>query len=270
MVASVSSMSLALSLMPQSGGFDYTALYAGSSSGGTQLYNIANMDVALQQAEKNEAKQLEQVGKQVDVQRDLARYAKVVANAKTVEEVLDDPIARKVFLTANGLGDQVDAVALAKKALMSNPQDADSVANKMASINGQWLNTVKTYNFELFGVGLLQGPTAIKQVSDDYIAEKRLDMLDEQLPGLGSAILFKELAPSLDTSIKILGSQLGREVITTAFGIPKQLALQSLVAQEKAINQRMDPEKLAKPAYVDQIVRRYLINLNGGSTGLTV
>jgi hypothetical protein len=94
-------------------------------------------------------------------------------------------------------------------------------------------------------------------------------MLDEQLPGLGSAILFKKIAKDLDTPIKILGSALGREVVTTALGLPKQIALQSLEAQEKAITQRMDAKKLKQPAFVDKLVQRYLIQLNGGMSGIT-
>lgn len=57
----------------------------------------------LHSAEKNETKQLSQVAKDPQVQSDLARYAKVVKNAKTIDDVLNDPIARKVLMTANGL-----------------------------------------------------------------------------------------------------------------------------------------------------------------------
>jgi hypothetical protein len=90
------------------------------------------------------------------------------------------------------------------------------------------------------------------------------------MPGLGSAILFKRIAEKLDTPIKILGSALGRDVVTTALGLPKQLALQSLQAQEKAITQRLDVKQLKKPEFVDRLVQRYLIQLNGGVGGVTV
>ena len=58
-------------------------------------------------------------------------------------------------------------------------------------------------------------------------------------------------------------------MITTAFNIPKQIAVQSLVAQEKAINTRMNPAKLQNDHFVDQIAQRYLIMLNGGLGGVT-
>lgn len=248
-----------------SGGFDVARLYSSGSSGTAAL----SPSVALQQAETNETRQLEQVRKDPRVQKDLARYAKVVSTAKTLDAVLDDPVARKVFLKANGLGDQVDYVGLVKKALASDPGDPASLANKLSGVNGNWLDTVKRYDFASLGVTALRLNGVGDQISSDYIAEIRLDNLDAQTPGLGSAILFKKIAPTLKTPIQILGSALGREVVVTALGLPKQIALQSLEAQSRAIIQRLDVAKLQKPAFVDQLVQRYLIQLNGGVGGIT-
>jgi hypothetical protein len=324
---------------------------------------------ALLNAEKNEAKQLAQTAKDPQIQKDLDRYEKVVKNAKTIDDVLSDPVARKVLMTANGLKGDIDNIALAKKGMMSDPTDAKSVAARMSSINGGWLNFAKTYNLAEYGLDALSprndgvtgrwniqferagepieamlevtkgrggtytaeldgvavpvivdganitvnslwrdeadelrtssftgtltkdglagtfmndGETtsakwtappyfanAVQTVRDNYIAEKRLDMLDAQMPGLGSAVLFKQVAKNMKNATDILGSALGREVVTTAFNIPKQIAVQSMVAQEKAINQRMDPAKLQNAHFADQIAQRYLIMLNGGTGGVT-
>jgi hypothetical protein len=82
-------------------------------------------------------------------------------------------------------------------------------------------------------------------------------------------VLFKDIAANLEDATDVLGSPLGREVITVAFNIPKQIAVQSMVAQEKAINQRLNPARLADPQYADMIAQRYLIMLNGGLGGVT-
>jgi hypothetical protein len=266
-MVSIANLNIALSLMPTpKGGFDFSALVGGNSSSGV-MFSAGSVQVALENAEKNEDKQRAQIAKDPMVKKDLARYAKVVKEAETLDDVLDDPIARKVFLKANGLGDQVDSIALAKKALASDLGDEDALAYRLASINSNWLATAQKYDFNTFGLDLLKFNISIEEVSDNYVGEKRLDMLDEQLPGLGSAILFKSIAKDLDTPIKILGSALGREVVTTALGLPKQIALQSLQAQEKAITDRLDPKKLKDPEFVDKLVQRYLIQLNGGASG---
>jgi len=269
MAASISSMNIALSMMPTpQGGFDFSVL---TQAGGSQgvAFNAGSVKSKLDNAEKNEAKDVKQIAEEPQTKKDLARYAKVVKEAKSLDDVLNDPIARKVFLKASGLGDQVDYVALAKKALSSDLEDTSSLAYRLSSTNGLWLEAAKKHNFHLFGADLLKLSTSIKEISDNYAGEIRLDRLDQQMPGLGSAVLFKRMASSLDTPIKILGSALGREVVTTALGLPKQIALQSLEAQTKAISQRLDAKKLKDPEFVDKLVQRYLIQLNGGAGGVT-
>lgn len=366
----VSNISIAVGILQaaQTGGFDYSFLApSGSGSAGGQIFSAGNVHVALAQAEANEHKQLEQLRKSPTVQRELARYAEVVAKAETLDDILDDPIARKVLLKASGLGDQTNFVGLAKKALASDPADLESLAHQLSGVNGAWLEFANKYNVHAFGLERLKSdldgingkwefqvardgvPTsievdistfngvpqatidglpapfeingdeislnilwedadenlrtsifegtlkdgrmsgvqfdsgqetggwtaapfyagAVSEIEQNYLGELRLDQLDEQLPGLGSAVLFKRLAPTLDTTTKVLGSALGREVVTTALGLPRELALQSLVAQEKAIDQRIDVAKLQDPEYVDRIVQRYLLQLNGGQTGVT-
>jgi hypothetical protein len=350
-----------------SGGVDFSFLSANLSSG-TATASIGSVKVALDSAEKNEAKQLAQVAKDPQVKSDLARYERVLKSAKSIDDVLNDPVARQVLMTATGLKSDVDNIGLAKKAMLSDPGDSNSLAKQMSSINANWLSFAKTYDLAQYGLDRLypqqnglQGrwrvsleregepieamleitkngrnwqatidgtavpisvdgknvtidmlwqddaedlhttrllgtlgdagfsgaqlddgveldndwtaapyfADALDEISQNYIAEKRLDMLDAQMPGLGSAVLFKQMASGLKDATDILGSPLGREIVTTAFNIPKQIAIQSLSAQEKAIKQRMDPAKLQNAHFVDQIAQRYLIMLNGGTGGIT-
>ncbi len=368
MALSLSVVGMLFGTSSGSSGSTLSMLTSGGSSTGSPTVSAGSIKAALTNAEKNEAKQIEQVRKDPQIQRDLARYEKVVKSAKSLDDVLEDPVARRVFMTANGLKAFADYTGMAKKVLASDPTDGSSQAAKLASINGAWYDTVKNYNIAEFGIdrlspkmdgmagrwriaieregesiealleikksagtwqaevdgvavpitvdgedielnllwrdstdelrtsiltGTLNGEAlsgtltndgettasdwsaepyfadAIDEVSRNYLAEKRLDMLDAQLPGLGSAVLFKQVAAGLDDAIDILGSPLGREVITTAFNIPKQIAIQSMEAQEKAINQRMNPAKLQDPHFVDIIAQRYLLMLNGGLGGIT-
>ncbi len=368
MVLPLSVVGMLFGSSSSSSGAALTSLTAGGGASTTTTASAGSIKSALVNAEKNAAKQIEQVAKDPTIQRELARYEKVVKSAKSLDDVLDDPVARKVFMTANGLKAYADYTGMAKKVLASDPTDSSSQAAKLSSISSAWIDTVKNFDFATYGVdrlspkmdgfagrwrisleregktveaelelkrvqgvwkaevdGLAQPVTvdgdnielnllwrdstdeirtsilkgtidgeaisgsltndgssdtfawsaqpyfadAIDEVSRNYLAEKRLDMLDAQLPGLGSAVLFKQVAASLDDAVDILGSPLGREIITTAFNIPKQIAIQSMEAQEKAINQRMNPAKLQDPHFVDMIAQRYLLMLNGGLGGIT-
>ena len=368
MVLPLSTVSMLFGSTQSSGGVDLSFITRGSS-GATATADAGSIKLALSNAAKNEAKQLADVAKDPQVVKDLARYEKVLKNADSIDDVLNDPIARKVLMTASGLKGDIDNIGLLKKAMLSDPTDPKSVAVRMSQINGAWLAFAKEYDLatngldrlypqmdgvegrwrinldregeaieamleikqarggawqaEVDGVPIpitvdgedvtldllwrdaddelhtsrltgtldkngLSGAQfddgveveadwnatpyfkdALKAVSDNYIAEKRLDMLDAQLPGLGSAVLFKQVAKTFKDAVDVLGSPLGREIVTVAFNIPKQIAVQSIEAQEKAINQRMSPAKLANEAYADIVAQRYLIMLNGGLGGVT-
>ena len=367
MVLPLSTVSMLFGSTQSSGGVDFSFITRGQS-GASATADVGSIKLALANADKNEARQRADVAKDPQVVKDLARYEKVLRNAESIDDVLNDPIARKVLMTASGLKGDVDNIGLLKKAMLSDPTDPKSVAARMSQINGAWLQFAKEFDLAQYGLDRLypqqdgvegrwrinldrEGETieamleikqvrgvwqaeidgvaipisvdgedvtldllwrdaednlhtsrltgtldknglsgaqfddgqqidaawkaapyfadALKSVSDNYISEKRLDMLDAQLPGLGSAVLFKQVAKTFENATDVLGSPLGREVITVAFNIPKQIAVQSLVAQEKAINQRMNPAKLANEAYADIVAQRYLIMLNGGLGGVT-
>jgi len=367
MLLSLSTISMLFSSTQSSGGVDFSFITRGQS-GASATADAGSIKLALSNADKNEAKQLADVAKDPQVVKDLARYEKVLKNATSIDGVLNDPVARKVLMTASGLKGDIDNIGLLKKAMLSDPTDPKSVAVRMSQINGAWLAFAKEYDLATNGLDRLhpqmdgmegrwrinldrEGETieamleikqtrgvwqaqvdgvpipitvdgdnvtldllwrdaadelrtsrligtldtnglsgaqfddgveveadwnaapyfkdALKSVSDNYIAEKRLDMLDAQLPGLGSAVLFKQVARTFKDAVDVLGSPLGREVVTVAFNIPKQIAVQSIEAQEKAINQRMSPAKLANEAYADIVAQRYLIMLNGGLGGVT-
>ncbi len=50
-----------------------------------------------------------------------------------------------------------------------------------------------------------------------------------------------------------------RKVVTTALGIPLQIAFQPLQAQEKAISAQLDITKFKDPKFVESFVQRYLL-----------
>jgi hypothetical protein len=368
MVLPLSSVSSLFGSARSSGGMDLSFITRGAS-GASPTAGPGAATLALANAAKHEAKQLADLAKDPQIVRDLARYEKVLKNARSINDVLDDPVARKVLMTATGLKSDVDNIALLKKALLSDPADKKSLAVRMSTINDAWLAFAREYDLAKYGLdrlypqmdgvkgrwsinidregepleamleikqtrgGLLQAQVdgvpipitvngtkvtfdllwrdakdeihttrltgtlgkdsmsgvqyddgvkvdaswkakpyfadALKEISDNYIAEKRLDMLDAQLPGLGSAVLFKQMAKNLKNATDVLGSPLGREVITVAFSIPKQIAVQPLIAQERVINQRMNPAKLAESAYANTVAERYLMMRNGGVGGVT-
>lgn len=231
----------------------------GTPSGGNPV-------AALVQAENNQTKAVTNQEKDPQTKRDVDRFLAVVAKAPDLKTLLADPTARKVLLTANGLGDQVDYTALATKALSSDTTKTGNLASKLSDT--RWLAIAKTYDFANKGLSALKTQSVLDTITSGYAEVQWRESLDQTTPGLSTALDFRRRAATITNVDQILGDKNLREVVTTALGIPKQIAFQSLNAQEKAITDRVDITKFKDAKFVEQFTRRYLVEASSAaSTG---
>lgn len=226
-------------------------LYGGGTpSGGDPV-------AALIQAETNQTKSVTNQEKDPQTKRDVDRFLAAVAKAPDLKTLMADPSARKVLLTANGLGDQVDYTALATKALSSDTTKPGNLASTLSDT--RWLTLAKTYDFANQGLSVLKTQSVLDTITSGYAEVQWRESLDKTTPGLSTALDFRSRASTITNVDQILGDKNLREVVTTALGIPKQIAFQSLNAQEKAITDRVDITKFQDPKFVEQFTRRYLV-----------
>lgn len=247
-----------LQLFPSASGTLPGILYgqaAGASGSGVDPIT------ALQVAEAGETKAVAVVAAQPETARDIAAFKAALAAAKTPADLLKNPVALRVLLTANGLGDQAQYPALASKALLSDTSKAGSLASTLS--NTQFLATAKTYDFANKGLSVLQG--AVDGVVQGYAEVQWRTGLDASTPGLSNALDFRSRASTISSVDQILGDATLRTVVTTALGIPQQIAFQTLGAQETAISSRVDIAKFKDAAFVDQFTKRYLIEAQAAS-----
>jgi Protein of unknown function (DUF1217) len=243
-----------------------STLYGASSGSSTQTSTDPLGD--LTRAEANSTKDIAQTAAQPQVARDIATFTAQVAAAKSPAALLQNPTVLKVLLTANGLGDQVQYTALAQKALLSNTNDANSVADQLTS-DSAWKTTASLYDFANKGLSVLQEPSTISTITSAYAEVLWRQSLDATTPGLSNALTFRDQASTITSVDQILGDPIMRNVVTTALGIPETIAIQDLPAQEQAISTRLDITQFKNPAFVNTFVQQYLIqtNLTGGSSG---
>lgn len=247
-----------LSLLPTTSNATNSLLSAlyGTGSTGTAGNGIDPV-TALNNALKTETKSVAAVAKQPDVARDIAAFRKAVAAAKTPADLLKNPAVLKVLLTANGLGDQVQYPALAQKALLSDTSKTGSLASQLS--NTEWLSTAKTFDFANKGLANIRKSGVLDSIANGYAEVQWRTSLNTNTPGLSNALNFRSRAGTITTALQVLGDATLRDVVTTALGIPKQIAFQSLEAQAKAITDRVDLTRFKDSKYVDQFTRRYLV-----------
>lgn len=240
-------------------------------SGGVTTSTATTRDplTALKDAEKNSAKYVAAKAKEPAVKKELAAFDKALASAKSVEDFFKNPTAMKVFLTANGLGDQAANRVLVTRTLNSDYLDDTSLAARMGATRGAWYETALAYDFHYSGLDVLKKPESIAEIKEGYAQALWRESLETSAPGVSYALAFKERAATLDSAYKVLGDPVAREVVTTALGLPPQIAYQPVTSQAALIERRLDVAKLKNPAFVDSLVKRYLVLRNGGASGVT-
>ncbi len=232
----------------------------------------ANPITALHIAQQNRTQDIAATARQPAVARDIAAFRQAVATATTPQQLLANPTALKVLLTANGLGSEVPYTALARKVLMSDPSDPGSLVNQVSGSNAAWLSVVKTYQFATKGLAVLQNPSVQQTIANGYAEVMWRQSLDAATPGLSDALTFQSQAGTITSALDVLSSPILFNVVTTALGIPQQIVFQDQGAQEQAINSRLDYSRLGDPNYVNALTDQFLLNSqqqNAGTTDLT-
>ncbi len=253
-------------LFPAAGGSGSSdllgALYG--TSGGTRPTATSAL-AALRNAEKNQTRLVAVTARQPDIARDIAAFNKALASARTPGELLDNPVARKVLLTANGLGSFTNSAALAKQALLSDPADGKSLANRLT--DPRWKSVAQTYAFATKGLAVLKNPATQATLANAYAEVKWRESLDAATPGLSNALTFRAGAANVTSTLQILGDTVLRDVVTTALDIPRQIAFQEIPAQERAIATRLDLAKLKDRHFVESFTQQYLMKKAAQSAG---
>jgi hypothetical protein len=225
---------------------------------GTSSAGSTNPVLALQSAEKNQTQDVANTAAQPAVQVAMKAFTQAVSSAKSVDQLLSNPAFMNVFLTANNMSDQIGFTALAKQALTSDPTDPNSLANKLTDT--RWKTVGQTYNLSSPGaLASLQSPATIASIANAYATATWEASEDKVTPGLSNALAFKAQAATITTVDQVLGNPTVRNVVTTALGIPQQIAFQTMGAQEKAISSQLDVSQFQNPAFVETFAQRYLI-----------
>ncbi len=237
------------------GGSLLSTLYGNGSATGTGV--ATNPFIALRLAEKNRTREVAATAKQPETLRDITAFRTAVGRATTAAQALDNPSVIKVLLVANGLSDQLPYAALAKKVLLSDPADPKSLVNRLA--DRRWSAVVDAFQFAKKGIAPLKDPKVQATLTDGYAEVAWRRGLEANTPGLADALDVRERAAKFTTALQVLGDPVLRRVVTTALGIPQEIAFQELPAQERAITQRLDLKRLQEPKFVDGLVQRYLL-----------
>lgn len=206
--------------------------------------------------EEEETRALARIAVQPAQKRSLDGYDKALAQAKDVKSALKDPRIMGVLATALGVPEAAKQAGLASRAFLSDLDDARSVANTLPDT--RWKAAAKTLNLHKGGLEALRSPELRAKLAEGLQRAAWNRELEASSAGLGDAVLFQERAPSVTNTYEILGNAVLRKVVTKALNLPDEIVNQSVEAQARAIERKLDVSRLGDPKTVQKLAERYL------------
>ena len=195
----------------------------------------------------------------------LKRFDAALAAAKDEKAALREPRVLEVLLPALGLADQAAYPGLVLKALLADPKDSKGL---LASLDERFKAAVETLDLRGKGLAGLRDPATRKTIADGYVEYQYKRGLDDKTTGMSDALYYLKSAGKETNVYNILGNSVLRRVVTTALGLPPQLAVQSVESQARAITARLKLADLQDPRKVELLAQRYLMaraNEGGGA-----
>jgi hypothetical protein len=213
-----------------------------------------------------EERALGRIATEPQQKRAMEQFKRAVDRAPDVRTALRDPRVLQVITTALGIPEGANQLGLATRVLLSNLTDPKSLANTLG--DRRWKSAAETMNLAARGIQALRDPQLQAGLADGLRRARWNQNLEQEQPGLGDAVLFKDRATAVDSNIyAVLGDPIIRRVVTGALGLPQELAIQSVETQARAVAARLDIRKLEDPKEVQRLAERYLMNRANENAG---
>jgi hypothetical protein len=205
----------------------------------------------------------EKMAARKDIKAEVDYFRNNIQSVKSVDDLFKDRRMMQFVLDATDLGKETDKMGLLKKVLTQKAEDSDALMNKL--VDKRFKVAAAMLQFGEKGLAQIQRETTKDDLAELYVKNKYNAGLAKQNSGVPLALYFKDNVSSVKNTYDILGDQRMRHVVTTALGLPLELANQSVEAQAAAIEKRMKLSDLKDPKFVDKLAKRFLMASDTGT-----
>jgi uncharacterized protein DUF1217 len=176
------------------------------------------------------------------VQKNIKDFQSSANEINSLEDFLKDRKTLEFVLTAFGLEAELNNPGKLKAIINSDPDDVNSYANRLA--DSRYGELAKFLNVKNEGFNKLKSAEAQTEVIDDYLTNAFEVSIGLENPAAREAVFFLRRINEIDSALEILGDLPLRNIVTTALGLPPQIANQSVLKQQSLIDAKLDFDKL--------------------------
>jgi hypothetical protein len=220
------------------------------------------------------------------VANNLARYQKLEANkpavknatayyqanigkVTTIKQFVGNYRLLSYALSAYGLGDQVNNKALVQKVLEQGTTSSKALANTLP--NGNWKKFAAAFNFSATGSAAPSSSASVTTTKADYVEQQLEGDQGATNTGVGLALYFARVAPTITSGLQVLADPNLLEVAQTIFSLPPTANAGDIDKEAKEIEKLMPIKDLQDPKKLKSLVERftaeYDVTYGAGGTG---
>jgi hypothetical protein len=190
---------------------------------------------------KNRNKQFDAFARQAKVLKDIAYFKEKIAKVETPADIVKDRRLLMFVTSAFGLEGEEKFGGRIRKVLESDLKDPNSFANR--TIDPRYKELAAAFKFKEFGTFFLKQNLFVNDIANRYIRNEFEKSLGDKNPALREAEYFLRTIGGVQDTYQILGDKVLRSIVTTALGLPANIAVQSIEKQKALIDAKLDIKK---------------------------
>ena len=184
-----------------------------------------------------------------------AYYEANIGSVTSIKDLVGNYRLLSYALNAYGLGDQIDSTALITKVLEGGVSNPNSLANTLS--NPAWKAFATAFNFGGAGASSVTSATAVKTTTSDYVEQELESGQGAQNAGVGLALYFQRVAPTVTSEYGILADPNLLEVAQTIFGLSPATSAENIDTQAQNLSHLMPISDLQNPTKLQQLTTRF-------------
>jgi Protein of unknown function (DUF1217) len=184
-----------------------------------------------------------------------AYYETNIGSVTSINDLVGNYRLLSYALDAYGLGDQIDSTALITKVLEGGVSNPNSLANTLS--NPAWKAFATAFNFVGAGASSVTSASAVETTTGDYVEQQLESDQGAQNAGVGLALYFQRVAPTVTSEYGILADPNLLEVAQTIFGLSPATSAENIDTQAQTLSQLMPISDLQDPAKLQELTERF-------------
>ncbi|MDO6727892.1 DUF1217 domain-containing protein [Cognatishimia sp. 1_MG-2023] len=215
--------------------------------------------LSLNLIDRTKDRQMETLRNEAQHQRAAESFRERISNISTPEEFVKDFEVYSFVMRAFDLEDQIFGKGMMRKILESNPDDDESLLNRLVNANFDEIHEAMGFTT---GAGV-QTPDFADTAWQDQIVDRYFDTVfrlenNVQNPTVGTVLELRDKVGEIDSWFDVLKDREIAEFFRTALALPSQMATLDVDKQVEIFSEKFDLSKLSDPEEVSRLETRYL------------